>query len=89
MRKFLGQGSNPPHSSDLSHCNDSCDILSLLSHQKNPHIYVVLSPEFVEVKFFLFSAAYGSSQARDQIPAAAVTYTTDTAMLDPKPAALG
>ena len=33
--------------------------------------------------------AYGSSQARDPIPATAMTYTTAVAMLDPKPTAPG
>ena len=41
---------------------------------------------FILLYFFSFlvtSAAYGSSQARDQIQAAAVTYATVVATVDP------
>lgn len=35
-QKFLGQGSNLCHSSDLSHCSDKHQILNLLSHTRTP-----------------------------------------------------
>ena len=56
----------------------------LLSNYNMPHMFFICY--LLSLLFFSFSAtpvAYASSQARDLIWAAAVTYATAAAMLDP------
>ena len=62
-----------------SPCNPGPMLLDLVCHFV--HVLVASSSSF----FFLMAAplAYGSSQARDSIQAAAATYTTAMATRDP------
>ena len=71
---------SPPPPPLYEHRNScACDPYSL-----HPMILCISSPEFSFTFFFVdWTVAYGSSQARGGIQAAAVTYTTGAAITNP------
>ena len=74
IQKFLGQGSNPGHSSNLSHSSDNTGSLTQCATREFPNLFFIFY-------FFLFMAApatYRSSWVRGQIRAAASAYITAT-----------
>ena len=78
MLKFLGQGSNPCHSRDPSHCSDNTRSLTPFATGNSMFIHIFIFCSQVNLFFFFFfclfrpaPVTYGSSQARGWIRAAA------------------
>ena len=79
------KNNNQKHSLNVYHMLGTVLSSSIISLNSNDTL-----KRFFFFFFFLATlTAHGSSQARDQIQATAVTYTTAVATMDPYPTALG
>ena len=90
MLKFLGQGSNPCHSRDPSHCSDNTRSLTPFATGNSMFIHIFIFCSQVNLFFFFFFVFLGPHLWHMEVPRLGVeselqllTYTTAIAMPDP------